>query len=241
MALKILNPGLRPIGQFHLDQDRSNPTYLTGGEVGLPQAAVAPYAADIGTNSPAVEIALASSLDPTGSNDGAQFLLDDGVSGYGTLFGEAFGGPAGQATSISGATVIGPRTDSGSGKVTCWHAAGLYGLSILEDGSGDATGAAGDPWKTGETVSGYTVNDYLIAESGKWVKSSLVLRDGADADQGSNGIADVSRICGYYMGSVEDASLVSTSTFAATGTAGADAYHAVYFLGSAMTIHGTIS
>jgi hypothetical protein len=225
----------------------SNPTYLTGGEIGIPQAAATPYAADIGTNSPAVELVMGSSLDPvSGGMDGAIFLMDEGVSGYGTLFGEVFGGPAGQATSISGATVIGPATNSGSGKVTCWHASGLYGLSIKEDSSGDATGAAGDPWKTGETVSGYTVNDALVVETGKWVKSTdsvsgIALRDGADAAAGANGIQDPHRVCGYYMGSVEDASLVSTSTFAATGTAGADAYHAVYFLGAgSMTIHGTI-
>lgn len=62
------------------------------------------------------------------------FLTDDGTgagtngSGYGTLFGTVVGSNAGQT--VTGGTVLGPSTMSGSGKVTLWASQGLYGVSL---------------------------------------------------------------------------------------------------------------
>jgi hypothetical protein len=73
---------------------------------------------------------------------GAFFLSDDGITGYGTLFGAVVGGTVGQQVngpnSYTGA-VLGPSTATGSGKITLWDKPGLYAVSL------DAvdTGAAG--------------------------------------------------------------------------------------------------
>lgn len=80
----------------------------------LKRAAVAPFVNAAGTKRPL-------------------WLLDEGISGYGTLFGTIVGAVAGQCTGdgtgSSCAVVVGPSTLSGSGKVTCWHMPGLYAIS----------------------------------------------------------------------------------------------------------------
>jgi len=53
-------------------------------------------------------------------------LADDGVAGYGTLFGSVVGGTAGQATG----SALGPHTAVGSGKITCWHLPGVFAVSL---------------------------------------------------------------------------------------------------------------
>jgi hypothetical protein len=55
-------------------------------------------------------------------------LADEGIAGYGTLFGTVVGGTVGQVS--TGGAVLGPHTTSGSGKVTCWSQPGLYAVSI---------------------------------------------------------------------------------------------------------------
>jgi len=60
-------------------------------------------------------------------------LSDDGITGYGTLFGAVVGGTVGQQvngpTTFTGA-LLGPHTATGSGKVTCWEKPGLYAVSL---------------------------------------------------------------------------------------------------------------
>ena len=60
-------------------------------------------------------------------------LADEGIIGYGTLFGAVVGGTVGQQvngpTTYTGA-VLGPHTATGSGKVTCWDKPGLYAVSL---------------------------------------------------------------------------------------------------------------
>ena len=60
-------------------------------------------------------------------------LTDDGITGYGTLFGSVVGGVVGQQvngpTTFTGA-VLGPATQTGSGKITCWDKQGLYAVSL---------------------------------------------------------------------------------------------------------------
>lgn len=55
-------------------------------------------------------------------------LSDDGVSGYGNIFGTVVGATAGQV--VSGGLSIGLSSELASGKMTVWHQAGLFGVSL---------------------------------------------------------------------------------------------------------------
>jgi hypothetical protein len=128
MALKILQPGIQPLGQF----DGYDSEYLLtkGGEVGT--FIGVPLASDraakdadgsdgyVNNMRPAVTITLASGTRPL-------FLIDDGIEGYGTVFGSVIGGIAGQ--NVSG-TQLGPHTATGSGKLTIWDKPGLYAVTL---------------------------------------------------------------------------------------------------------------
>lgn len=128
MALKLLNPGLRPLGMFDLD-DESNGALVGGEYVELQQADeddAEAYAADVGQ---LTDTGGMLSFAPATSSTALGGLADEGVDEYGTLFGSLIGANTGKATSQSGAVVIGPATDRASGKVTVWAQAGLYGVS----------------------------------------------------------------------------------------------------------------
>ena len=138
MALKILQSGMNPLGQFDcLDGDLQK---FNGGEVctlttvawrqpGFGSGAgfdsnVADvedgYLTSGGKTRPAVTLTLVSGHRPL-------FLADDGTTGYGTLFGQVIGGVGGQATS---GTNLGPHTAYASGKMTLWDKEGLYAVSL---------------------------------------------------------------------------------------------------------------
>lgn len=139
MALKLVNPTGNPLGQF--DGYDTEVLTLKGGEVvtfvGVAAASLDEAAADAldgyvnpsGTsNRPAVTKTLASTSRPL-------MLADDGVSGYGTLFGTVVGGTVGQVaygpnSTVASANLLGPHTATASGKVTCWHAPGVYAVSL---------------------------------------------------------------------------------------------------------------
>jgi hypothetical protein len=136
MALKLLNPGLRPLGMFDLDdEDAGN---LVGGEYVELQSMdvddVEAYAADVGQLSDTdTGVNFVRAARTAGSLGG---LADEGVDEYGTLFGSLIGSSAGRATQSGtngGAVVIGPATSAGSGKVTVWAQAGLYGVNDQND------------------------------------------------------------------------------------------------------------
>tara|TARA_B100000579_G_C22821776_1_gene851029 strand:+ start:1080 stop:1832 length:753 start_codon:yes stop_codon:yes gene_type:complete len=241
MALKILQPGLRPIGQFSWDTDDAY-TNLSGGEIG--QLAVVGgsdqrTAADVGSESPNVEMSLASGTIGTASAEapvGPIYICDEGIKGYGTQFGELIGAIAGQATSKSGAVVIGPNTSNASGKVTAWHQEGLYGLTAGH--ATDGVGGTTDAWENGITIT-TTVNAPLtfgLTTAGKWDNPAQTEHFGSMEFQGNDTTADPHRICGYMIGKVNDESLVSTTSFAATASA-AKSYDAVHFVGSCAHIY----
>ena len=139
MALKLLNPGLRPLGMFDLDDDDAGA--LVGGEYVELKAdgfAAEAYAADVpGLQDSAGMVNFARAARTAGNLGG---LADEGTSEYGTLFGELIGSNTGRATSQSGAVVVGPSTDRASGKVTVFAQAGLYGVTD-QDASLDAATA----------------------------------------------------------------------------------------------------
>lgn len=203
MALHILQPGLRPIGQFDLKAAQT----VTGGEIGV-------FEVDANTGNSTEDPAAADALNTGPLSNGdklmialgvpstneLRFLLDDGTDGYGTLMGSAIGGTAGLGVtygrSASGAVVaMGPATHFASGKVTCWHAPGLYAID-------------------GTDLSLTAVNTPLHA----------------NATSGALQTAVVGDTVALAVGDMNDDSLVST-TLASAGIAAAAEKFAFYFLG----------
>lgn len=131
MALKLLQPGNQPIGQY--DGYDNEVTLLKGGEVvtlvsvDLASSDLAAYDVFDGyVNTASVEkrTVVTNNLPSTAT---LLMLADEGVSGYGTLFGSVVGSTAGQ---MSAGSALGPHTTAGSGKVTCWDKPGLYAVSL---------------------------------------------------------------------------------------------------------------
>lgn len=131
MALKILQPGTQPLGQFDaIDAVGQN---CLGGEVisfTFPSITSNDKRAQdvndgyIGSTTkwrPALTTSLQANMRPL-------FLCDDGTSGYGTLFGQVVGAVVGQ--SVTGGVVLGPHTALGSGKLTAWDKPGLYAVTL---------------------------------------------------------------------------------------------------------------
>lgn len=133
MALYIYQPGIQPLGQF--DMLNTELDAVKGGEIGTVTAAsrtntsteTAAYdALDGYTNVTDVKrVAITTSI--SGSTVRPLWLLDDGKSGYGTLFGQVIGTPVGLSTT---GTNLGPHTAAASGKMTCWDKPGLYAVSV---------------------------------------------------------------------------------------------------------------
>ena len=171
MSLKLLQPGIQPLGQFDgLDSDVLT---LKGGEVvsfcqvttsgqpgvttgGLDQAAYDVFDGYVNAGGtfkrPAVSRKFDGSTTLT-STTRPLMLSDEGITGYGTLFGAVVGGTVGQQvngpTTYTGA-VLGPHTATGSGKCTCWDKPGLYAVSL---DAVDTTASTGlQPTNTGLTV-----------------------------------------------------------------------------------------
>jgi hypothetical protein len=213
MALKLLNPGLRPLGTFDLDD--GDAASLTGGEYVELQADAASgadgYAADVGSVGPMGPDSSPALLAPVLWNFGLSActsesiggLADEGIDDYGTLFGSLIGSNAGRATSQSGAVTIGPASNRASGKVTVWHQAGLYGVN--------GTAATGQGTSSTGLDSLSTVNAAVGADTSGLLGAGL---GGGDA-------------LGVFAGRVTDSSLVSTTNQAA-GLAVATEYYAVY-------------
>ena len=137
MALILQQPGVQPLGQY--DGYDAEALTVKGGEVatlvgvllGVDEAAKDADGSDgyVGTahkTRPVATISLASGNRPL-------FLVDDGTTHYGTLFGAVLGGTVGQQVngpnSFTGA-VLGPHTATGSGKLTLWDKPGHYAVTL---------------------------------------------------------------------------------------------------------------
>jgi len=131
MALRILQPGIQPVGQFDLMD--SYASTIMGGEIGTvwrgprsnTSSEVAAFDArqSMDNTSDQRRLMVAPYLGQNGLRP--LWLLDDGSSGYGILFGQIVGSVLGRTNSN-----LGPQTNSGSGKVTVWNKPGTYGVTL---------------------------------------------------------------------------------------------------------------
>lgn len=196
MALKLLQPGVQPLGQY--DGLDGEVLTLMGGEV-VSFKSVALSALDKGSKDVfdgyvnaqkrvVVSRNLATSARPL-------MLADDGVSGYGTLFGQVVGGTVGQVS--TGGTALGPHTATGSGKVTCWDKPGLYAVTL--DGACDQ--AADGLVPTNESLD--------TGASLTFVPSSATV-GGRLTPVGSTAASGNTVVVGHFVSFETNASLVNT-------------------------------
>ena len=289
MPLKILQPGLRPLGQFDLEDDdtifggelleltKGNSTDRAASDANVDSRLLSNSQVYINTAAAGSDFAN-TQLGEQGSGpfdennaqlnlskfagalDNPSFvaLADDGQIEYGTLFGTAIGGTAGQGTQVGAsygtnkgtATTLGPRSYFGSGKVTAWTQPGLYGIcgghsvdangSYLFADSQDTTGSS-----LAETYPGAMAVNTLIGPAANAAnpRSSAdttagssesgkwsAFKDAGD-QSGTNAVAhDIDTGAALMIGKIYDSSLVSTTALAAGGSAEIETY-AVYFLG----------
>jgi len=208
MALRLVNPGIQPLGQF--DGKDSEFLTLKGGEV-VTFTSVAP-GADAGASDaadgyqnnghrPVVTRTLVDGNRPL-------MLADDGTSGYGTLFGTVVGGTVGTAAGV----VLGPHSATGSGKVTLWDKPGMYAVTL------DAVASSLAP-----TATGITAGSPLYASS-----DGLLTANSGDAFEKSGGDG---LVVGNFVSFETDRTLVTTPNrlVAAAGTAAANKFTVAVF------------
>src|SRR5271170_6249949 len=216
MSLKLLQPGIQPLGQFDgLDSDVLT---LKGGEVvsfaqvttsgqpgvttgGLDQAAYDVFDGYVNQGGvfkrPAVTRLWNGTTTLTATTR-PLMLSDDGILGYGTLFGAVVGGTVGQQvngpTTFTGA-ILGPHTSTGSGKTTCWDKPGLYAVSL-------------DACDTSATIGLQPSNTTLNVGSGLSFTSMGLLTPYASADR----VASAPNV-GYLVEFNTNQSLVTTPNY----------------------------
>lgn len=128
MALYIYQPGIQPVGNIDLIDGYA----LKGGELGTlfqaprTNSLSEKAAADVldGYNYAMTRTGIAPSI--LSSSVRPLWLLDEGIAGYGTLFGSVIGTVAG----LGAGSVLGPATYAGSGKATAWDKPGVYAISL---------------------------------------------------------------------------------------------------------------
>ncbi len=195
MALKLLRPGVQPLGQF--DGLDSQVLTLKGGEVVTFGSVLATVATDKAAKDSFDGYVGPSAVNrvvvqfPTAGTQRPLMLADDGVAGYGTLFGSVVGGTVGQV--VTGGAALGPHTATGSGKVTCWEKPGLYAVSL---DACDTTAA------TGLQPS----NQTLAAGAALYVTSAGLLTPASASALGSG----TTSLCGRFVDFETNNSLVNT-------------------------------
>lgn len=202
MALKLLNSGSNPLGQFDgLDAD-----YLSvkGGEViqfdsvdssGSDKASKDSFDGYINASPtlkrPVLRLGYSNSL--------PVFLADDGVAGYGTLFGTVVGGVAGQVA--TGGAVLGPHTATASGKLTAWDKPGLYAVSL---DACDLDSSSGLQPTNSSLAVGAPLQFFTADKGARGGKGFLTPATGS-------GIS--SKVAGYFVEFTTNGSLVNTPNY----------------------------
>lgn len=117
MALLLLQPGIQPLGQY----DGYSGFAPVGGEVAVLESA--------GTNSDGYQIIRARGA--TTGDTSPFYLVDDGSTGYGVLFGNTVvRTDTGFSSGADTATRLGPATYKASGKLTLWDKPGVYAVTL---------------------------------------------------------------------------------------------------------------
>lgn len=261
MALKLLQPSLRPLGQFDLKDDDT----IVGGECVSLATGTGRAASDVTSAGPfsagTTQLNFALGEFSRGTLCG---LADDGTNGYGTHFGSIIGGTAGQGVSVqlntgyatAGSVVtVGPASHVASGKVTVWHAPGLYAVNSEPlAAQGDVPDALTATHNSGSTVdvetdmvtsaaacvigSATAVNASIFAASNGKLYSPNAVPD-KDANVFYAGALATGTVrsdqLGIFVGQMSDSSVVSTPASLAQGTFTGGVYGSVDGLGSAYT------
>jgi hypothetical protein len=203
MALKLLQPGVQPLGQY--DGLDTEVLTLMGGEVVTFTSVLATSATDKAAydvfdgyvNSlqrVVVTRNVATSARPL-------MLADEGITNYGTLFGTVVGGTVGQVS--TGGAQLGPHTATGSGKVTLWDKPGLYAVSL---------DAACDQAADGLVTSNATL---ATGSSLTWVPASATV-GGKLTPVGSTAAAANTVVVGHFVSFETNGSLVNTPNYLAS-------------------------
>jgi len=202
MALKLLQSGNQPLGQF--DGLDTQVLSLKGGEVVTFGSVLATTATDSaakdsfdGYVGPTAVNRVVVRL-PTAGTERPLMLADEGISGYGTLFGSVVGGTVGQTSfgplsTIPAAAKLGPHTATGSGKVTCWEKPGLYAVSL-------------DACDTTVTTGLQPSNGALATGAALYVTSTGLLTPTSASALGGN----TASLCGRFVDFETNGSLVTT-------------------------------
>jgi hypothetical protein len=244
MALKLLQPSLRPLGQFDLKDDDT----IVGGECVSLATGTGRAASDVTSAGPfsagTTQLNFALGEFSRGTLCG---LADDGTNGYGTHFGSIIGGTAGQGVSVqlntgyatAGSVVtVGPASHVASGKVTVWHAPGLYAVNseplaavgdvpaaLLVSGQpfgGTVDAETGAVTTAGDCVidSATAVNAPIFAASNGKLYTPDTMPAAATNAFMVGGQADGARSdqLAIFVGQMNDSSVVSTPASLAQGT-----------------------
>jgi hypothetical protein len=210
MALKPLQSGIEPIGQWDLEDD--DVSLVRGGEVAVLRAITFTsdgYAGDVYQSGPSVHLKLGD----VATHSVIFGLVDEGTTGYGTSFGTLIGGTVGRGTglgalSTDGAVVIGPSTLRGSGKAALWTKPGLYGVTV-------------EAWTSAGEFNAASVNTALYGDAEDGTNDGKLT-----STSSGNGVA----VC-LCVGRAQDISLVSTTTTMAGNVQAATDFMAVYLPG----------
>ena len=223
MALKLLQPGVQPLGQF--DGLDTEVLTLMGGEVVTFKSVLATSATDKaaydvfdGYVNSLKRVVVTRSV-ATASRP--LMLADDGITGYGTIFGSVVGGTVGQVA--TGGAVLGPHTATGSGKVTLWDKPGLYAVTLdgACDQAADGLVPANATLDTGTSLTyGYgTYNASTLTGAGKLtpVGSTLAAVGGANTT-----------VVGHFVSFETNGSLVNTPNYLASALGSRTYAYAVF-------------
>jgi hypothetical protein len=219
MSLKILQPGVQPLGQF--DGDDTESLTLMGGEIVTFKSVLATVATDKAAKDsfdgyinsvkrPVVTRTVRIAWRPL-------MLADDGITGYGTLFGSVLGGTVGQ---VATGTALGPHTTTGSGKVTLWANPGLYAVSL--DGACDQEADGLVP--TNATLATGTALTFIDS-----THASVATKGGCLTPLGSTAADGNTTVVGRFVEFVTGGALVKTPNYLVSALAGAHSYEFAVF------------